>query len=168
MSGQPPLDLRALGEVGSPEVVHEALRRFRRRILTRSVWVVAAGVLGVLAILWARSPSSLADRVDASARGITAHPIWHANGVTVALDRVADLGDGRLGFHFVVLGRGLPSVQMSGQVASESVGFADRYIEIEPPAEGYPTLTILAHGERTTIPLGPGSGISMAVWELVR
>ncbi len=165
MSDQPPLDLRALADVDAPEMIHEALRRFRRKILVRSVWVVLAAV-AVVVLLWARTPTTLAERVDQASRAIEAHPVWHAQGATVALDRVASLGDGRLGFHFVVIGKGLVTLRMSGQVASEDEGWANRYVEIDRPAHGYPTLAIIVGEQRTSFSLGLGSGVTQAVWRL--
>jgi hypothetical protein len=165
MSEQPPLDLRALAGVDSPEIVHEALRRFRRKILKRYLWFLLAVVVAAIAIWWGRTPTTLAERVDRASRAIEAHPVWHANGATVALDRVADLGDGRLGFHFVVIGTGA-RLRMTGQVAAEDVGTWDRYVEIERPVQGYPTLTISYRGLRSSISLGPGSGVTRAVWSL--
>ena len=158
MSDQPPLDLRALADVDAPDVIHEALRRFRRKILVRSVWVVLAAV-AVVVIVWARTPTTLADRVDQASRAIEAHPVWHAHGATVALDRVASLGGGRLGFHFVVIGKGLVSLRMSGQVATENVGWANQYLEIQRPTEGYPTLTIIVGEQRSALMVNdePGS-----------
>jgi hypothetical protein len=166
MSDRPPLDLRALADVEAPEVVHEALRRFHRKILTRYVWILLAAVIGVVAVVWARTPTTLAERTDQASRTIEAHPVWQADGATVALDRVASLGDGRLGFHFVVIGRGLVTLRMSGQMASEDVGWANRYVEIERPAHGYPTLTIIVGEQRASFSLGPGSGVTQAVWSL--
>jgi hypothetical protein len=166
MSDQPPLDLRALADVDAPEVVHEALRRFRRKILVRSVWVVLAAVIAVVVIVWARTPTTLAERVDQASRAIEAHPVWHAHGATVALDRVASLGDGQLGFHFVVIGEGLVTLKMSGEVASEDVGWANQYLEIQRPAQGYPTLTIIVGELQSSFTLGPGSGVTQAAWSL--
>lgn len=94
-----------------------------------------------------------------------AHPVWRAHDATVALDRVADLGDGRLGFHFVVIGAGI-QLQMTDQISAEYVGTWDWYIEIERPARGYPTLTISGGGPRSSIWLGPGSGVPQGVWSL--
>ena len=166
MSDRPPVDLRALADVEAPEVVHEALRRFRRKILTRYVWILLAAVIAVVVILWARTPTTLAERTDQASRAIEAHPVWQAHGATVALDRVASLGDGRLGFHFVVIGRGLVTLRMSGQMASEDVGWANQYVEIQRPTQGYPTLTIIVGEQRSSFTLGPGSGVTQAVWSL--
>lgn len=165
MSEQPPLDLRLLADVHSPEVVREALRRFRRRIVTRYVWFVLAAVVALIAIWWGQVPTRLAERVDRASRSIEAHPVWRSHGATVALDRVADLGDGRLGFHFVVIGAGI-QLQMSDEITAEYVGTWDWYIEIERPAHGYPTLMISGGGSGSSIWLGPGSGVPRAVWSL--
>jgi hypothetical protein len=158
-----PLDLRALADVDEPDVVRDALRRFRRRILTRYVWIAAAAAVAIVAVSWGRAPTSLSQRVDEARRQIIAHPVWHANGATIALDRVADLGEGRLGFHFVVIGSAA-RLQMTGQVGTEAVGSFDQYIEIER-TETYPTLVVDYRG-RTSISLAPGSGVPRAVWRL--
>jgi hypothetical protein len=158
-----PLDLRALADVDEPDVVRDALRRFRRRILTRYVWIAAAAAVAIVAVSWGRASTSLSQRVDEARRQIIAHPVWHANGATIALDRVADLGEGRLGFHFVVIGSAA-RLQMTGQVGTEAVGSFDQYIEIER-TETYPTLVVDYRG-RTSISLAPGSGVPRAVWRL--
>lgn len=163
VSDETPLNLRALADVDEPDVVRDALRRFRRRILTRYVWIAAAAGVAVAVALWGRTPTTLSERVDEARRQIIAHPVWRANGATIALDRVADLGDGRLGFHFVVIGSAA-RLQMTGQVAIESVGSFDQYIEIERTG-AYPTLVVDYRG-RTSISLAPGSGVPRAVWRL--
>ncbi|MGZ4151020.1 MAG: hypothetical protein ACXVP3_01095 [Actinomycetota bacterium] len=165
MSSERPLDLRALSAVDEPEVVRQALRTFRRRILTRYVWLVVAVVLAFAVLRWSQAPSTLAERIEHAPRGVVAHPVWHAAGATISLDSVADLGDGRLGFHFVVIAKGTASLRMTGQVASELDFPFDHYIEIER-APGYPTLTVLAGGRRATVSFAPGSGIPAAVWRL--
>lgn len=168
MSEQPPIDLRSLADVDSPEVVHEALRRFRRRTLVRSVWLLLAGAIGAAAIWWGNTPTTLEDRVESASTAIEAHPSWHVPGGAVGLDRVALLDDGRLGFHLIVIrtGRYAVELRISGQVASEEVGWADRYVEIERPSTGYPTLTITVNGRHWPIWLGPGSGVTLEVWSL--
>jgi hypothetical protein len=161
-----PIDLRTLADVDSPEVVREALRSFRRRVVTRYLWIAVAIVVAVVGIRWAQQPTTLHERIDEASRYIEAHPIWVVPGATVSLERVADLGDDRLGFHFVVIGRGA-SLRLTGQVTwGQDPGYFDRYIEIRKPVEGYPTLTITAEGRRWPIVLGPGSGVSSAVWRL--
>jgi hypothetical protein len=55
---------------------------------------------------------------------------------------------------------------MSGQVASEDVGWANQYVEIQRPALGYPTLTIIVGEQRSSFTLGPGSGVTQAIWSL--
>jgi hypothetical protein len=55
---------------------------------------------------------------------------------------------------------------MSGQVATENVGWWNKYVEIDRPVHGYPTLTIVAGEGRSSFSLGPGSGVPQAVWSL--
>ena len=90
-SDVPPLDLRSLGQVESPEVVRAALQRFRRRTLIRAAVVLAA--LGF--VVWFRGfgpgAPSLTDRIE-SARGRQVGAVFHIGEATVILDRVADLG----------------------------------------------------------------------------
>jgi hypothetical protein len=165
VSERPPLDLRALADVDSPEVVREALRTFRRRIVTRYVWLVLAIVVFGAAVIWGRTPTTLQERVDRSSHYIAATPIWRVPGAAVGLDRAADLGDDRIGFHFVVIGRSV-NLRMTGEIGGETVGSWDRYIEIERPTNGVATLIIAIHGQRWPIPLGPGSGVPEEVWRL--
>lgn len=168
MNERPPIDLRSLADVDSPEVVHEALRTFRRRTLVRFVWLVMAAGIGAIAVWWGNTPTTLAERVDSASTAIEAHPSWHVPGGAIGLDRVALLDDGRLGFHLVVIrtGRYAVELRISGQVASEEVGWLDRYVEIERPTTGYPTLTITVRGRRWPISLGPGSGVTEEVWSM--
>lgn len=165
MSGEAPLDLRSLADVDSPEVVREALRHFRRRVLTRGLWLAVGAVVLVVAVVWGRTPTTLADRIDRASRSITAHPVWRVDDGVVALDRVADLGDDRLGFHFIVVGRGV-QIDLTGAISAETFGPWDWYVEIAHPDGRIPTLTIVARGKRSEIELGPGSGVPEAVWRL--
>jgi hypothetical protein len=165
MSERPPLDLRALGDVDSPEVVREALRRFRRRIVTRYVWLALAIVVFGAAVIWGRTPTTLQERIDQASAYVAANPIWRVPGASVALERATGLGDDHIGFHFVVIGRNV-NLRMTGQVSAESVYPFDRYIEIERPSGGRATLIVSIHGRRWPIPLGPGSGVPQGVWRL--
>jgi hypothetical protein len=99
-----PLDLRSLADVEEPELVREALRTFRRRFLTRYLWVVLAAVLAAGAIWWAVQPNSLAERIDAATPRDVPGLSWHTQGVDVGLADVVRLRDG-VGFRFVVIPR---------------------------------------------------------------
>jgi hypothetical protein len=163
MSDQPPLDLRSLADVDSPEVVREALRTFRRRIVTRYVWLALAIVVFGAAVIWGRTPTTLQQRVDAAHSFATpgARAVWRVEGVTVALDRVADLGD-TVGLHFIVLEEpGFGSggrISVTGQVATMGFGSWEEYVEIERPVSGVPILTIHGAKGSTQIPLDPAHG----------
>ena len=61
-----PLDLRALADVDEPDVLREALRTFRRRVLTRYVWITVGIGLAIAAAVWGLQPSTLSERMDAS------------------------------------------------------------------------------------------------------
>jgi len=99
-----PIDLRSLADVDEPDVVREALRTFRRRFVTRYVWVALAAVLAVAAIWWAVQPNSLAERIDTATPRDVPGLSWHTHGVDVALAEVVRLRDG-VGFRFVVIAR---------------------------------------------------------------
>jgi hypothetical protein len=170
MADERPLDLRALADVDEPEVVRDALRRFRRRVLTRYVWVVAAVVVAGSAVVWGRTPTTLQQRVDAARNVVYVDRVWRVDGVTVGLDRVADLGD-TVGLHFVVIPgpemrAGNAHIEVTGQVAGMGFREWDRYVEIRRmPAGRVPTLTIVVNGRSDRIPLGPrNAGVPPDIW----
>ena len=99
-----PIDLRSLADVDAPEVVREALRAFRRRFVTRYLWVALAGILALAAIWWAVQPNSLAERIDAATPYDHPGLSWHMLGVDIGLSDVVRLRDG-VGFRFVVIAR---------------------------------------------------------------
>lgn len=166
MSEQPPLDLRALADVDSPEVVRGALRTFRRRIVTRYVWLVLAIVLFGAAVLWGRTPTTLEQRVEAAHSAAYIDAVWRVRGATVALDKVADLGD-RIGLHLVAV-PDQPDrrveVSVSGEIAGEQVDSWDRYLEVEPTTD-HPILTVSLRGVSARFPLLGTGGIPASVWK---
>jgi hypothetical protein len=99
-----PIDLRFLADVEEPELVRQALRTFRRRFLTRYLWIALAAVLAGAAIWWGVQPNSLAERVDAASPRDFPGLARHTRGVDVALADVVRLRDG-VGFRFVVIPR---------------------------------------------------------------
>lgn len=166
MSEQPPLDLRALADVDSPEVVRDALRTFRRRIVTRYVWLALAIVIFAAAVLWGRTPTTLQQRVDSADHAAFIEAVWRAEGATVALDKVVDLGD-RIGLHLVAV----PDepdrrvgISISGEIAGEQVDSWGRYIEVEPITD-HPTLTVTVRGVSSRFPLLGTDGIPDSVWK---
>jgi len=103
MSDEAPLDLRALGDVDEPEVVRAALRRFRRRLWTRYVWVGLAIVFAAVAFVVSNQPRDLGDEIDrADVAYLPSDAVWDVRSVTVGIERVVDLGDD-VGFEFVVI-----------------------------------------------------------------
>jgi len=102
MADQAPLDLRALADVDSPEVVRAALKSFRRRLLTRYVWIGLVVVL-IAVGLWANArPDDLAEEVDAANPASFPDQVWRFDDASVALTEVGDLGMD-VGLHFVVI-----------------------------------------------------------------
>jgi hypothetical protein len=145
-----PLDLRALGEVESPEVVSDALRRFRRRTLIRTLWVVP--VIAIVVGLRVAGPwkPTLADRIH-DAGGVQVGAVYEAGEATVILERVADLGK-TAGLAFVVADPAasnfdavslqsnapLSEVRFDGEGRSTVVDFGMRV-----PASGRMTFTVV-------------------------
>ena len=97
-----PLDLRALADVDEPDVVRDALRTFRRRLLTRYVWITVAIVLVGGAFLWAVRPHTLAERVAAASPRFSPQVSWRVGSTSIGLADVVRLRDG-VGMRFVVI-----------------------------------------------------------------
>jgi hypothetical protein len=147
------LDLRSLGDVDSPEVVSAALSQFRRRILTRSLWALA--VVAAVAVVWfeAIHPDDLRQRIERT-DGTLTNAVYTAGDSRIAIDRVADLGD-TVGLHLVALpapgvapgsGPSGPELRIDGSVLRESTGAFDRWVEIQPPADGVVSVRVLGPG----------------------
>ncbi len=164
---QVPLDLRTLADVDSPEVVRAALRTFRRRIVTRYVWLGVGALVLVAAVMWGRTPSTLQQRIDGANAAVVPEAVWHVPGGTVALDRVVDLGD-TVGLHLIVLPDGRsqprPHVSVTGEVSSMWYGSWDEYLEIAPSRGGIPVLTVKVQGHVERIPLDQDAGIPTQIW----
>lgn len=92
MNDPPPLDLRSLADVESPEVVKSALRRFRRKLLATGSAVLVAALVLVSAVVWAMLDRNVVERIEQAA-GAYPGSVYEVNGVTVVLVKVADLGD---------------------------------------------------------------------------
>jgi hypothetical protein len=158
------LDLRALGDVESPEVVGAALSEFRRRILTRSLWVFAAIVAAGLVVYQLTRPDTLRDEIERADRTIVAATA-EAGDMRLGLDLVSDLGD-TFGLHLVVLpapGTDLqkatrwPNVRVKAkpQLRSESWGPFDRYLEVPAGPGGQPvTVSVIVVGPGCAGPQG--------------
>jgi hypothetical protein len=145
MSEREPLDLRALGDVDSPEVVREALAKFRRRIVTRYVWLVVLAGLLVAGVIWGRTPTDLVGRVDRAGTATIPTRTWRLQDSTLGIDRVVDLGD-TIGLRLEVLpdpsARGSLNVSATGEVGAEGLGRWTRYLEVTPPPDGIVMLTV--------------------------
>jgi hypothetical protein len=138
-----PLDLRALGEVESPEVVRQALRRFRRRALVRGLVVVAVVAI-LVGLRIGPLRTSVADRYRQSA-GVSVGAVYRAGEATVVLEKVADLGTTTTGLQLVVADPTLPkfdSVSVESAAPLKAVQFEGDgraqtfYLELEVPASG--------------------------------
>ena len=146
------LDLRSLGEVDSPEVVSAALSEFRRKLLTRSLWVVAVLVAGGL--MWAQvgRPDDLRERIERADGTLTlTNAVYEAGASRIGLDRVADLGD-TVGLHLTALpepragygsGSRGPQLQVEAVIQSERLDAFDHWYEIQPPADGVVRVRVL-------------------------
>ena len=147
------LDLRALGEVDSPEVVSAALAQFRRRIWTRYLWALA--IVAAVAAVWLQAihPDDLRQRIE-RADGSLTNGVYVAGDSRIGVDRVADLGD-TVGLHLVALPAAKaalgsaptgPQLRIDGGVTIERTGAFDRWAEIEPPADGVVHVRALGAG----------------------
>jgi hypothetical protein len=167
-----PLDLRALADVDEPDVLREALRTFRRRFLTRYVWISGGIGLAIAAAVWGLQPSTLIERMDASSPTYQAQAIWHPDGASVGLARVVDLGD-TIGMHFIILPRdpsGFWDLEVSGTLDSE-VPYEDyqELVEVERTSDGrYSVTASFDFGDRAafTIDLSdPEYGLPPSLWK---
>jgi hypothetical protein len=102
MTDEMPLDLHALAEVESPEVISSALRAFRRRALRTALAVLVSGALAGAIVVAVRRDPFAADRAVKNAPGYDMNATYQANGVTASLVRVASLPYGS-GLHLVVI-----------------------------------------------------------------
>ena len=149
------LDLRSLGEVDSPEVVGAALSQFRRRLWTRSLWIVAA--LAAVGLVWAQvgRPDDLRERIERAEGTLTlTNAVYEAGASRIGLDRVADLGD-TVGLHLVALpepragygsGPRGPEVQVEAVIQSERLDAFDHWYEIQPPDDGIVGVRVIGLG----------------------
>ncbi|HYG73189.1 MAG TPA: hypothetical protein VEC15_13015 [Actinomycetota bacterium] len=141
MSEERPLDLRSLANVDSPDAVRSALREFRRRALTRYIWVgIGVAALIVAAFLYPPERSLVARIETADERALVGYSV-EVGAATWTLLRVADLGDS-LGLEWLVWPAGaggrlsFPTVAFAG-VSSDGGGEGTLVpFEVEPPADG--------------------------------
>jgi hypothetical protein len=141
MSERPPLDLRSLADVDSPDVVRDALKTFRRHIVTRYVWMTLLVATLVAGAVWANTPTNLGEAVDRA--DVVASPrdaVWDVGDVRVSLLDVVSLGD-TVGLHFVILPPGgAPGAGVSINVdgALRGMGFRnwESYVEVPRSSDG--------------------------------
>jgi hypothetical protein len=138
VTDHPPLDLRTLADVESPEVVKSALRRFRRKLFATGAAVLVAGIFLVSAIVWATLDRGVAERIE-EAPGAYPGAVYEINGATVVLTKVADLG-GTLGLHLLLAAPHAPatdgfflSTTFSDFDQMSREGVTDAWLEVEPP-----------------------------------
>jgi hypothetical protein len=143
-----PLDLRSLAEVDEPDVVKVALKTFRRRLLTRYVWITLVIGLVVAAVVWGLQPTTLEQRLQSSIPVDEPQYVWHAVGLGIGLVRVAKLGDD-VGMQFVVVpaagGQTADGFELSvaGSLETElsSDGFM-AFVEVPRTTDGRYTVTM--------------------------
>lgn len=134
------LDLRSLADVDSPDVVRSALRDFRRRALTKYLWVTLVVSAIIVAAFVYPPERSLVDRIEtADESALVGHSV-QVGEATWTLVRVADLGD-TLGLEWLVWPLDAPgslsfaTVSFAGVRGSEGLGQLVPF-EIEKPASG--------------------------------
>ena len=176
MSEPRPLDLRALADVDAPEVVHEALKAFRRRFWTRYLWIALVVAFAGVSFISGTKPSDVRERMEASSLRSFPTMSWRIEGSTVALAEVSDLGDGT-GLRFIVVpdpGVEVPGVGVSLSLATFSAGTYDTYLVIQKSTDGRLTFAVgpsgcvpeCASGQtETTVDLG-ALGVPDQAWRL--
>jgi hypothetical protein len=147
MSGEP-LDLRSLAQVDEPDVVRDALKTFRRRVLTRYIWISLAVGLVVAAVVWGLQPTTLEQRVQTATPVDEPQYVWHEAGLGIGLVRVAKLGDD-VGMQFVVIpnagGQAADGFDLSvaGSIETQltSDGF-NAYVDVPRTTDGRYVVTV--------------------------
>lgn len=136
------------GRVDEPDVVKTALKTFRRRILTRYVWITLVIGLVLAAVVWGLQPTTLEQRVRSATPVEEPQQVWYVVGLGVGLVRIAKLDD-NIGMQFVVLpnatGQTPGGFELSVAGSSETElapdGF-NAYVEVPPTADGRYTVTV--------------------------
>jgi len=137
-----PLDLSGLADVHSPEVVHQALRRFRRRFIGTGAVVLLAALALVGGVLWATVINqTTTDKIEESP-GVSPGTVYEVEGNVALLEKVAETDDG-LGLKFVLATPGadgddhyflsLPEVREFNE--SGEAKFKTLWLVIAPPAQ---------------------------------
>jgi hypothetical protein len=96
-----PLDLSSLADVHAPEVVHQALRRFRRRFFGTGAVVLLAALALVGGFLWATVINQTTEDKVEESPGVRPGTVYEVEGNVVLLEKVAETDDG-LGLKFVL------------------------------------------------------------------
>lgn len=174
MSEQPPVDLRSLANVDAPEVVHEALKAFRRRFWTRYLWIALVVAFTGVSFISATKPSDVRGRMEAASLRAFPTATWRIEGSTVVLAEVSDLGDGT-GLRFIVVPDERvepPGVGVLRSLASFRDGIYDTYLVIPKSSDGQLTFAVGPSGcvpecgtgqTETTVDLG-ALGIPDQTW----
>src|SRR5438132_14357990 len=98
-----PLDLRSLAEVDDAEVVRLAVRRFRRRVLVRSAWILLAALgIAALAVHSVREhDNDFRARIFEGPSWNGAVAVYRVAGTTVQVQKVTVIPGRRLGLVMV-------------------------------------------------------------------
>lgn len=103
MTEQQPIDLRAL-DTAEPDVLKDAIRRFRRRMLARAVWVLvfAMAVVSIGAGLLHGQNHDFAARIGDGAYYNGVEGDYRVGGVDIGLVKVTALSGDRWGLEFIL------------------------------------------------------------------
>ena len=171
MSANLPFDLGSLADVDSPEVVKQALRTFRRRTLRTAIWVVAVVAVVAVPLVQQALSKDITERIT-KADGFDPGTVYTSRGVTLVLERVADLGK-RTGLHLIVTAAGvagdndlhvqLPAVSFGETKESGYQRVVDGWYSVTVPSDGRIALSVFVspHCESTgpATPIGGGMSI---------
>lgn len=104
MNQEPAIDLRAL-DTGDAQFVHEAARRFRRRMVIRAAWVLVFAVaIGAATFNLLNSRSEDVDYLaeQVAGKGVETDGAYVVDGAEIGLLKVAALPSDRWGLDLVV------------------------------------------------------------------
>ncbi len=176
MSHERPLGIRSLGEVEDAEILRGAVRRFRRRVLIRSAWILVV-VLGVAAIVAGQLREYQRDyrtRIQTGAYWNGAEGTFRVGGTTVGVLKVTVIPGHRLGLELAVYpgkengecygiyppgafgARGLPTgaaiYAQSFEASSEACGTFTTELLVIPIPTGRTIQMELVHGSHPRVP----------------
>jgi len=144
------IDLRALLDVQEPDVVRAALHRFRRRLLTRYLWLSLALLITAGAIVWGLQPATLEQKIRSATGVEIPGAVWHLDHVTIGLAEVVPLKDS-VGLHFVLIPtRGDTTTNHTYRLETDGsideqrdVNGFDTYVQVPRTADGRYIFTVV-------------------------